>query len=99
MHIASYDSQHALQIHMSVFIFIIAIVILLSAHQSNLCLKLQSFYLWMVIMVIKVIMVIIVIVVIMDIIVIMAIMVTRYLSPWSHWLQDIDYLAVTLPSP
>ena len=60
---------------MSVFIFIIAIVILLSAHQSNLCLKLQSFYLWMVIMVIKVIMVIIVIVVIMDIIVIMAIMV------------------------
>ena len=63
---------------MSVFIFIIAIVILLSAHQSNLCLKLQSFYLWMVIM---------------------AIMVTRYLSPWSLWLQDIGYLAVTLPSP
>ena len=84
MHIASYDSQHALQIHTYVFIFIIAIVILLSAHQSSLCLKLKSFFLWMVVMVITVI---------------MAIMVTRYLSPWSHWLQDIDYLAVTLPSP
>ena len=72
---------------MSVFIFIIAIVILLSAHQSSLCLKLKSFFLWMVIMVVMVITVI------------MAIMVTRYLSPWSHWLQDIGYLAVTLPSP
>ena len=49
MHIASYNCI-AFQIHIYVFIFIIAIVILLSAHQSNLCLKLQSFYLWMVIM-------------------------------------------------
>ena len=81
MHIASYN---CIAFQILVFIFIIAIVILLSAHQSSLCLKLKSFFLWMVVMVITVI---------------MAIMVTRYLSPWSHWLQDIDYLAVTLPSP